>query len=60
MQWWLDFLLQWPGKSLILESYWTPNTSMELFTDASGKKMDGELIGQDDGSLTVGLQYKVK
>ena len=37
MQWWLDFLPQCPGKSLILESHWTPNTSMELFTDASGK-----------------------
>ena len=59
MQWWLDFLPQWPGKSLILESHWTPNTSMELFTDAE-VKMDGELIGQDDGSLTIGLQYKVK
>ena len=23
-------------------------------------KMDGELIGQDDGSLTIGLQYKAK
>ena len=37
MKWWLDFLLQWPGKSLILKSHWTSNTLMELFTDASGK-----------------------
>ena len=36
MKWWLDFLPQWPGKSLILESHWTANASMELFTDASG------------------------
>ena len=36
MKWWLDFLPQWPGKSLILESHWTSNASMELFTDASG------------------------
>ena len=59
MKWWLDFLQQWPGKSLTLESHWTPNASMKLFTDASGK--DGwELIGQDDGPLTIGLQYKAK
>ena len=37
MKWWLDFLLRWPGKSLILESHWTLNASMELFTDALGK-----------------------
>ena len=37
MKWWLDFLPQWPGKSLILESHWTSNTLTELFTDASGK-----------------------
>ena len=36
MQWWLDFLPGWPGTSLILESTWTPSTSMQLFTDASG------------------------
>ena len=36
MKWWLDFLPQWPGKSLILEPHWTSNASMELFTDASG------------------------
>ena len=36
MKWWLDFLPQWSGKSLILESHWTSNASMELFTDASG------------------------
>ena len=38
MKWWLDFLPQWPGKSLILESHWTSNASMELFTDASGNE----------------------
>ena len=37
MKWWLDFLLLWPEKGLILESHWTANTSKELFTDASGK-----------------------
>ena len=38
MKWWLDFLPQWPGKSLILESHWTSNASMELFTDDSGNE----------------------
>ena len=37
LKWWLEFLPQWSGKSLILESHWTTNTSMKLFTDASGK-----------------------
>ena len=36
MRWWLDFLPQWSGKTLILENHWTPSTSMQLFTDASG------------------------
>ena len=36
MQWWLDFLPNWSGKSLILEDHWTPSTKMQLFTDASG------------------------
>ena len=37
LKWWLDFLPQWSGKSLILKSHWTTNASMKLFTDASGK-----------------------
>ena len=36
MHWWLDLLSQWSGKTLILENHWTPSTSMQLFTDASG------------------------
>ena len=56
MKWWLDFLPQWPGNSLIHESHWTSNTLMKLFTNASGK--DGcELTGQDNGSLTIGPQH---
>ena len=35
MHWQLDFLSHWPGKTLILESHWTPSTRMQLFTDAS-------------------------
>ena len=41
MKWWLDFLLQWSGKSLILESHWTADASMELFTNASGNDVWG-------------------
>ena len=36
IRWWLDFLPQWAGKTLILENHWTPSTKMQLFTDASG------------------------
>ena len=36
MRWWLDFLPSWSGKTLILESYWTPSTMMQLSTDVSG------------------------
>ena len=36
IRWWLDFLPQWSGKTLILENHWTPSTRMQLFTDASG------------------------
>ena len=36
IRWWLDFLPQWSGKTLILENHWTPSTKMQLFTDASG------------------------
>ena len=36
LQWWLDFLPQWSGKSLILQTSWLPNSAMQLYTDASG------------------------
>ena len=36
LRWWLDFLPSWSGKTLILESHWTPSTRMQLSTDASG------------------------
>ena len=36
IHWWLDFLPQWSGKTLILENHWTLSTRMKLFTDASG------------------------
>jgi len=36
MQWWLDFLPHWSGKTLILENQWTSSPDMQLFTDASG------------------------
>ena len=37
LQWRLDFLPCCSGKTLILDSHWTPSTRMQLFTDAFGK-----------------------
>jgi len=36
LQWWLDFLPTWSGKSLILQTNWLPNSAMQLYTNASG------------------------
>ena len=41
LQWWLDFLPHWSGKSLILNTHWTSIATMHLFTDASGKESWG-------------------
>ena len=35
LQRWQDFLPDWPGTSLLLESHWSFAPDMELFTDAS-------------------------
>lgn len=35
LYWWLNFLPSWDGTSVILESNWTTNPDMSLFTDAS-------------------------
>ena len=35
LQWWLHFLPNWSGTSLMLESEWTPAPAMQLYTDAS-------------------------
>jgi len=35
IQWWLDFLPNWSGKSLILKNQWTSSVAMYLFTDVS-------------------------
>jgi len=53
LHWWLTFLPHWSGRSLILDSHWTLNSTMELFTDASGKR-DGEHIGLVGGFVTAG------
>jgi len=37
LQWWLDFLPAWSGKSLILNNRWTPSPALNLYTDASGR-----------------------
>ena len=36
LQWWLTFLPCWSGRSLILDSHWTLNATMQLFTGTSG------------------------
>ena len=36
IRWWYDFLLSWNGRALFLESSWTSNESLSLYTDASG------------------------
>ena len=38
LQWWLDFLPHWSGKSLILNTQWTSSATIHRFTDASGKE----------------------
>ena len=35
LQWWLKFMPHWLDRSLMLDSYWSLNTTMQLFTDAS-------------------------
>ena len=44
MQWCLDFFPGWLGTSLILANTWTPSTSLQLFTDASGTSGWGCLL----------------
>ena len=36
LQWWLDFLPEWSGTSLILNTRWIPSPALHLYTDASG------------------------
>ena len=36
IQWWINFLPKWSGKSLILTNEWTPSPTLHLYTDASG------------------------
>ena len=36
IQWWLDLVPKWPGKSLIFNSRWTPSPALHQYTDASG------------------------
>ena len=35
IDWWLDFLPQWSGSSLMLQPEWTLSIDMELYSDAS-------------------------
>ena len=36
IQWWINFLPRWSGKSFILSNKWTPSPMLHLYTDASG------------------------
>jgi len=36
LQWWAEFLPTWLGKSLILNTRWTPSPALNLYKDASG------------------------
>lgn len=35
LRWWSVFLASWNGRSLFLDTGWTPSPQMELYTDAS-------------------------
>ena len=37
LSWWKQFLPDWPGSSLLLESHWSLAPDMELYTDASNR-----------------------
>jgi len=37
LKWWSTFLPEWNGKSFFLDQYWSNNTVLDLFTDASGQ-----------------------
>ena len=45
LQWWLTFLPHWSGRSLILESHWTLNATMLLFTESEGWGHTGQADG---------------
>ena len=50
----LTFLPHWSGRSSILDSHWTLNATMQLFTDASGHEGWVAYIGQAGGSKIIG------
>ena len=37
LAWWEEFLPNWSGTSLILDTHWTPSSDLQLYTDASGR-----------------------
>ena len=39
----------------MLQSHWTLNASMDLFTEMPQARMDGGLTGQDNELPTIGL-----
>ena len=48
-QWWLDFLPCWLGKSLILNTRWTPSPALNFYTDTSG--LHGWVLTGMEGGL---------
>jgi len=52
LAWWQDFLPSWSGTSLILDTHWTPHSSMQLFTDL--KQRDGVPSGTAAGCRDAG------
>ena len=53
IQWWINYLPKWSGKSLILKNEWTPSPTLHLYTDASGSCGWGH-TGRADGCKLVG------
>ena len=46
IEWWIQFFPTWDGVSLIPDPEWTPNTCMDLYTDASDVALAGYYAGQ--------------
>jgi len=51
IQWWINYLPKWSGKSLILKNEWTPSPTLHLCMDASGSHGH---TGQGDGCKLAG------
>ena len=67
ISWWLAFLPQWNGISLLYDRDWTASVDIELYTDASNVAMAGyyrgawfvELVGERQESINWREMYAV-